>query len=107
MAPCAVGGILDQYSIQSLGSKIIAGGANNQLLTPDIDQKLFDKGIHYIPDVLINSGGVIGLTKDVLKKTDSQIDEDLKLIGKRVLRSIEAAKTNKVSVLSDLKTLLV
>jgi leucine dehydrogenase len=90
-----------------LGSKIIAGGANNQLLTADIDQKLFDKGIHYIPDVLINSGGVIGLTKDALNKTDAQIEEDLKLIGKRVLRSIETAKTNNVSVLSDLKTLLV
>ena len=107
LAPCAVGGILDQHSIQSLGSKIIAGGANNQLLTADIDQKLFDKGIHYIPDVLINSGGVIGLTKDALNKTDAQIEEDLKLIGKRVLRSIETAKTNNVSVLSDLKTLLV
>ena len=35
-------------------------------------EDLFKKGIVYIPDTLINSGGVIGLTKDYLKR-----DKDL------------------------------
>ena len=106
-APCAVGGVFDHKSIQTLGSKIIAGGANNQLLTADIDQKLFEIGVNFIPDVLINSGGVIGLTKDILKRSDIQVEEDLRLIGSRVLEMIKSAKSNNVSVLSSLKASLI
>ena len=107
LSPCAVGGIFTESSIQNLGCKIIAGGANNQLLTPSIDSDLYKKGIHYIPDVLINSGGVIGLTKDILNRSDLQIEEDLKLIGKRALDSMSFAKVNNMSVLDAINGLLI
>jgi len=107
LSPCAVGGIFTESSIQNLGCKIIAGGANNQLLTPSIDSDLYKKGIHYIPDVLINSGGVIGLTKDILNRSDLQIEEDLKLIGKRALDSMSFAKVNNMSVLDAINRLLI
>jgi leucine dehydrogenase len=107
LSPCAVGGIFTESSIQNLGCKIIAGGANNQLLTPSIDSDLYEKGIHYIPDVLINSGGVIGLTKDILNRSDLQIEEDLKLIGKRALDSMSFAKVNNMSVLDAINGLLI
>jgi len=107
LSPCAVGGIFTESSIQNLGCRIIAGGANNQLLTPSIDSDLYKKGINYIPDVLINSGGVIGLTKDILKRNDLQIEDDLKLIGKRALDSMSFAKANNMSVLEAINGLLV
>jgi len=107
LSPCAVGGIFTESSIKNLGCKIIAGGANNQLLTPSIDSDLYKKGIHYIPDVLINSGGVIGLTKDILNRSDLQIEEDLKLIGKRALDSMSFAKVNNMSVLDAINGLLI
>jgi glutamate dehydrogenase/leucine dehydrogenase len=107
LSPCAVGGIFTESSIQNLGCKIIAGGANNQLLTSSIDSDLYKKGIHYIPDVLINSGGVIGLTKDILKRNDLQIEEDLKLIGKRSLDFMSFAKENNMSVLEAMNSLLI
>ncbi len=107
LSPCAVGGIFTESSIQNLGCKIIAGGANNQLLNPSIDSHLYKKGIRYIPDVLINSGGVIGLTKDILKRNDLQIEDDLKLIGKRALDSMSFAKANNMSVLEAIDGLLI
>jgi len=107
LSPCAVGGIFTKSSIQNLGCKIIAGGANNQLLNPTIDSHLHKKGIRYIPDVLINSGGVIGLTKDILKRNDLQIEDDLKLIGKRALDSMSFAKANNMSVLEAIDGLLI
>ena len=107
LSPCAVGGIFTESSIQNLGCKIIAGGANNQLLNPTIDSHLHKKGIRYIPDVLINSGGVIGLTKDILKRNDLQIEDDLKLIGKRALDSMSFAKANNISVLDAINGLLI
>ena len=107
LSPCAVGGIFTESSIQNLGCKIIAGGANNQLLNSTIDSHLHKKGIRYIPDVLINSGGVIGLTKDILKRNDLQIEDDLKLIGKRALDSMSFAKANNMSVLEAIDGLLI
>ena len=107
LSPCAVGGIFTESSIHNLGCKIIAGGANNQLLNPTIDSHLHKKGIRYIPDVLINSGGVIGLTKDILKRNDLQIEDDLKLIGKRALDSMSFAKANNMSVLEAIDGLLI
>jgi glutamate dehydrogenase/leucine dehydrogenase len=68
---------------------------------------LYKKGIRYIPDVLINSGGVIGLTKDILKRNDLQIEGDLKLIGKRALDSMSFAKANNISVLDAINGLLI
>ena len=107
LSPCAVGGIFTESSIQNLGCKIIAGGANNQLLNPTIDSHLHKKGIRYIPDVLINSGGVIGLTKDILKRNDLQIEDDLKLIGKRALDSLSFAQAHNMSVLEAIDGLLI
>jgi leucine dehydrogenase len=57
--PCAIGGIVNEQSIKHLNIKIIAGGANNQLLSESLSQRLVDKGILYAPDFAINAGGVI------------------------------------------------
>jgi len=58
-SPCALGGVLNENSLNSLDCSIIAGGANNQLASVDISQKLFDKDILYLPDFILNSGGLI------------------------------------------------
>lgn len=59
-APCALGAILNPSTIEELRTPIIAGAANNQLqdLVSD-DLRLFNRGILYAPDFLINSGGLI------------------------------------------------
>ena len=99
LAPCAVGGIFTQSSIKNLGCKIIAGGANNQLLTQNIDNALFKQGVHYVPDVLINSGGVIGLTKDILNRSELNVEDELKIKGTRALNSMIFEKTISMSIL--------
>lgn len=58
VSPCAMGGIINQDSIKTLKTKIIAGAANNQLNTKDDDKRLFDRDILYAPDYAINSGGI-------------------------------------------------
>jgi leucine dehydrogenase len=59
-APCALGAVLNAKTIAELNTEIVAGSANNQLkdLIAD-DQRLFQKGILYAPDFLINAGGLI------------------------------------------------
>jgi len=97
-SPCAVGAIFSQSSINNLNCKIIAGGANNQLVDESVAAYLHEKGIIYIPDVLINSGGVIGLTKDIMKRSETQTELQLRNIGTRVKQLMIKAKNESISV---------
>jgi valine dehydrogenase (NAD+) len=58
-APCALGGALDPETVEVLPARIVCGGANNQLATPEVAGRLVERGILYAPDYLVNAGGVI------------------------------------------------
>jgi hypothetical protein len=45
--------------------KVIAGGANNQLSTPDMGEKVKERGILYAPDYVINGGGIINVAAEI------------------------------------------
>ena len=59
LAPCALGGILNDETISQLRAPIVAGSANNQLGEARHGEALKKKGILYAPDYVINAGGVI------------------------------------------------
>ena len=61
-APCAMGGALNSDTIPRLRTKIVAGCANNQLENQQSGIDLRERGILYIPDFVINAGGVINLS---------------------------------------------
>ncbi|MEO0440191.1 MAG: Glu/Leu/Phe/Val dehydrogenase dimerization domain-containing protein, partial [Pseudomonadota bacterium] len=69
-SPNALGAILDKVSIAHLNVPIVAGGANNQLATPEDGQRLFDRGILFAPDYVINSGGIISVGLEYLGDSD-------------------------------------
>ncbi len=58
-APCAMGAVLDDQTIAQLSTKIIAGSANNQLAEARHGKVLMQKGVLYVPDYVINAGGLI------------------------------------------------
>jgi valine dehydrogenase (NAD+) len=64
-SPCALGGSVDDETIQSLSAKIICGGANNQLANTGVQKMLTDFGIIYAPDYLVNAGGVIQVADEL------------------------------------------
>lgn len=68
-APCAMGGILNDETIPRLKAHIVAGAANNQLLKGHHDIMLMDKGILYVPDYVINAGGVICVGYEYFRKS--------------------------------------
>ncbi|MFO8031776.1 MAG: Glu/Leu/Phe/Val dehydrogenase dimerization domain-containing protein [Desulfohalobiaceae bacterium] len=59
LAPCALGGVINNSTLPGLKCSIIAGAANNILQEPKQDQALADMGILYVPDYVINAGGLI------------------------------------------------
>lgn len=86
-SPCALGGIINDTTIQKLKVKIVAGGANNQLLEERHGDELARRGILYTPDYVANAGGVINVygevagweTQRALDKADDIYDTVLKV----------------------------
>lgn len=68
-APCAMGGVLNDDTIPRLKAHIVAGAANNQLLKAHHDIQLLDKNILYVPDYVINAGGVICVGYEYFRKS--------------------------------------
>ena len=63
-SPNALGAILTEQSIAALNVPIVAGGANNQLATPQDGKRLQARGILYAPDYVINAGGIINVSTE-------------------------------------------
>lgn len=65
-APCALGGDLDKATIETMRARIVCGGANNQLSTPEDDARLLARDITYCPDYLVNAGGIVAIAGELL-----------------------------------------
>ena len=68
LAPCALGGILNDASLPKLRCRAIAGGANNQLKHPSHAEALRHLGILYAPDFVINGGGLLNVSAELEEK---------------------------------------
>lgn len=64
-APCALGATLNDETIPQLKVKIIAGAANNQLKEDRHGDMLEERDILYVPDFVINAGGVINVADEL------------------------------------------
>lgn len=65
LAPCALGGLLNEATIPQLRCRIVCGAANNQLAAPEDGDRLAEAGIVYVPDYVANAGGVINIAEEV------------------------------------------
>jgi leucine dehydrogenase len=65
LAPCALGGVIDQTLSLELSSRIICGSANNQLAAPELAGVLAARGVLYAPDFIVNSGGLINVAMEL------------------------------------------
>ena len=64
-APCALGATLNPQTLERITAKAVVGAANNQLATPEIGRVLFDKGVLYAPDYVVNGGGIINVAAEM------------------------------------------
>jgi len=56
---------LNSATIPRLTCRIVAGGANNQLLDGSHGDELHRRGILYAPDYVINAGGIINVEAEI------------------------------------------
>ncbi len=64
-APCALGGALNDETVEVLQAKVVCGAANNQLAHPGIEKVLADKGVLYAPDYVVNAGGLVQVADEI------------------------------------------
>ena len=60
-APCALGAVINDETLDRLKCTIIAGAANNVLHSARHGDELMKRGILYAPDYVINAGGLINV----------------------------------------------
>jgi leucine dehydrogenase len=65
LAPCALGAVISAATLPRLKARIVAGGANNQLADAAAGRALFDHGVLYAPDFVINGGGIINVAGEI------------------------------------------
>jgi len=63
--PCALGAVINDDTVPRLNCKVIAGGANNVLLTEEHGDRLRERNILYAPDFVINAGGIINVSVEL------------------------------------------
>lgn len=91
-APCALGAIINDKTIDRLKVAIIAGAANNQLAEERHAEILREKGILYTPDYVINAGGIIDVFyqhKGI--QDDAKVQAHIESIGTTLAEVFERA----------------
>jgi len=97
-APCALGATVNSDTIAKLKCPIIAGAANNQLADETIHgDMLVKKGITYVPDFLINAGGVINISVEIEGYNRERATRIVEKIYDRTLENFVFAEQQKVN----------
>lgn len=69
-APCAMGAVINDETLPEIQARAICGLANNQLAEPRHGLALRDRGIAYVPDYVVNAGGMIGASRGIFATPD-------------------------------------
>ena len=97
-APCALGATLNAETIPRLRCRIVAGGANNQLATPEDGERLRAAGILHAPDFLINAGGAMhGIGLEHLGWDADELERRVAGIGDTLARLYEQADAEGIT----------
>jgi len=93
-APCSVGAVVNDRTLERFRCAGIAGAANNVLAESQHGTALMKRGIAYGPDYLVNSGGLIRCQQEVLDgpTDDARIFEKVSQIQDQTRSVIRVAE---------------
>jgi glutamate dehydrogenase (NAD(P)+) len=91
--PAALGGMIHESNADLLRCRMVLEGANSPT-TPRADQILADNGVHVIPDVMANAGGVVVSYFEWVQNmqhvhwTEDEVNEKLHAVMRRAYRGV-------------------
>lgn len=65
LAPCALGGLVDERTAATISCRILCGAANNVLASDEAAGVLAEREIVYAPDFIANAGGLISVAAEL------------------------------------------
>jgi leucine dehydrogenase len=96
-APCALGAVVNDDTIDRFQFDIIAGAANNQLARGSIHgAALHERGMLYAPDYVINAGGLINVYGEINDWSAERSKRKAGEIYGTLLRIFELAKSEGI-----------
>lgn len=95
-SPCALGAVINDQTIPQLKAKVIAGSANNQLQDARHGMLLYERGIIYAPDYVINAGGVINVADELNGYNRERALKKVETIYDKIRKVIEISKRDQV-----------
>ena len=97
VAPCALGGVLDERAIAAMRARIVCGAANNQLASDADAEALRHRDILYAPDYVVNAGGIINVTCEFLGEGQDRVESRMARMPLRLNCIFDRAETKSVS----------
>ena len=103
-SPNALGATVNDDTLARISAKAISGGANNQLATPEMGDKVRQAGILYAPDYVINGGGIINVAGEISgdysrEWVDGKLDTLMGTLGDLLDRAL--SENTPTSVIAD------
>lgn len=95
-APCALGAVVNDDTVPNLRCRIIAGSANNVLAESRHGEALYERGILYAPDYVINAGGLINVADELEGYNERRSTKRVMRIEDRIRQVIGIAKRDGV-----------
>lgn len=96
-SPCAMGAIINDSTLDKLQCRIVGGSANNQLAEDRHAGLLEERGILYVPDFVINGGGVINVYEELQGYNEKRALSRASAIYDTCKRIFEIAKREGIS----------
>ena len=95
-SPCALGGVINDDTVDKLKVKIVAGAANNQLAEERHGEILQKRNIFYAPDFVIGAGGLINVVNELEGHKPERALKKAQGIYDLMKKVIEISKTQKL-----------
>lgn len=96
-APCALGGVIQEETVERLRCKAVAGAANNQLANPEVDQALHKHGIFWAPDYAVNAAGLVWVAQTATGLNEQTAIEKIDGIYETIAEIARRTKTEGAS----------
>lgn len=99
LAPCALGAVLSEASIERLDCAAVVGSANNQLAEDADADRLAARRILYAPDYVVNAGGIVNIAVEVETGFYSRdtAGERVDRIGQRLSEILTVAEREQIT----------
>lgn len=95
-APCALGATINDHTIPLMKAKVIAGAANNQLKEARHGDALYERGIVYAPDYVINAGGVINVADELYGYNKERALKKVEAVYENIEKVLEISKRDAI-----------